>query len=279
MKSLKTQKTSRNFLGIIMALIAVIWLIPVYFMLINSFKPLKDVIFTTAAFPKSLYLENITKVWEDANYFRLFLNSLMVTASSLFFVVLFASMSGWRLARKRSRGAKILLNYFILTLIIPFQAIMIPLVKTMKSTGLIDSITGLVLVYIAMATPMPIYLYYGYIKSIPRSLEESARIDGAGINRTFFSIIFPLLTPMTSTIIILQALYIWNDFLLPLIVIQSERFKTIPIGITGQFFGQYQFKWNLGITAMLLASLPMIILYIFMQRKIISGIVNGAVKG
>lgn len=279
MKSLKTQKTYQMILGLAMAVVALIWLVPVYFMVINSFKPLKDVLFTTAAFPQSLFLENITRVWRGANYFRLFINSALVTSISLFFIVLFGSMSGWRIARKTSRSAPLLLNYFILTLIVPFQAIMLPLVKTLKDIGLINSIPGLILVYIAMASPMPIYLFYGYVRSIPASLEESAVIDGAGVNRTFFTIIFPLLSPMTSTIIILQSLFIWNDFLLPLIVLQSDRFKTIPVGITGQFFGQYQFEWNLGITAMMLASLPMIILYLFMQRKIVSGIVQGAVKG
>ncbi len=279
MKSLKTQQTYRLLLGIAMAAVALLWLIPVYFMVINSFKPLKEVLFTTAAFPQSLYFGNIIRVWKGANYFRLFINSAMVTSISLFFIVLFGSMCGWRIARKTSKSAPMLLNYFILPLIVPFQAIMLPLVKTLKDIGLIDSIPGLILVYIAMASPMPIYLYYGYVRSIPGSLEESAVIDGAGVNRTFFTIIFPLLSPMTSTIIILQSLFIWNDFLLPLIVLQSDRFKTIPVGIAGQFFGQYQFQWNLGITAMMLASLPMIILYLFMQRKIVSGIVQGAVKG
>jgi raffinose/stachyose/melibiose transport system permease protein len=126
---------------------------------------------------------------------------------------------------------------------------------------------------------MAIFLYHGYVKGVPESLEESAIIDGAGPFRTYFTIIFPLLAPMTSTIVILQSLFIWNDFLLPLITLQNEALKTIPLGIAGKFFGQYAFKWNLGITAMLLASLPMLILYLVMQRYIISGVVKGAVKG
>jgi raffinose/stachyose/melibiose transport system permease protein len=265
--------------GVGMGLIALIWFIPIYFMVINSFKPLKDVIFTTAAFPKQFYLENITKVWQEANYFTLFSNSLIITAISIFGIVLFASMTGYRLARTKGPVVALLMGYFILTLIIPFQAVMIPLVKTMRDFSLINTRFGLVLVYIAFGSPMAIFLYLGYVKGIPTSLEESAVIDGAGPFRTYFSIIFPLLSPMTSTVIILQSLYIWNDFLLPLITLQSDRMKTIPLGIAGKFFGQYAFKWNLGITAMLLASLPMLILYLIMQRYIISGVVKGAVKG
>ncbi len=273
------RKIGINVTGAAMGLIALVWFIPLYFMVINSFKNLKGVIFTTAAFPESLYLDNIISVWQNANYFSLFLNSLIITALSIGCIVLFASMTGYRLARSRGKLVVFLMGYFILTLIIPFQAVMIPLVKTMKDFALINNRIGLVIVYIAFGSPMAIFLYHGYVKGVPESLEESAVIDGAGPFRTYFSIIFPLLAPMTSTIVILQSLFIWNDFLLPLITLQDEKLKTIPLGIAGKFFGQYAFKWNLGITAMLLASLPMLILYLTMQRYIISGVVKGAVKG
>jgi raffinose/stachyose/melibiose transport system permease protein len=273
------RNAQRTFTGTVMGLIALVWFIPIYFMIINSFKPLKDVIFTTSAFPQSFYLENIVNVWKDAKYFTLFSNSFIITAISLLGIILFASMTGYRLARTRGKMVGLLMGYFILTLIIPFQAVMIPLVKTMKDFALINNRIGLVIVYIAFGSPMAIFLYHGYVKGVPESLEESAIIDGAGPFRTYFTIIFPLLAPMTSTIVILQSLFIWNDFLLPLITLQNEALKTIPLGIAGKFFGQYAFKWNLGITAMLLASLPMLILYLVMQRYIISGVVKGAVKG
>ncbi len=271
-------KRNQAIVGGLMIIIALVWLIPIYYMLISSFKPLKDVLFDISAFPKGLYLENFKIVWRDADFFALLSNSVIISGVALFFVVLFSSMAGWRLARKKSRGALLLLNVFTLTLIIPFQGIMIPLVKTMKDLNLIDSRYGIILVYIAIGCSMPMYLYYGAVKSIPVSLEESAFIDGAGVYRTFFSIVFPLLKPMTGTVIILQAIFFWNDFLLPLIVLQSAHLKTIPLGVTAHFFGKYQNQWQLGMTAMLLASLPMLLLYIFMQRQIVSGITKGAVK-
>lgn len=276
--TLAKKRKNQAVLAVVMLLVGVIWLVPIYYMLISSFKPLRDVLFSISAFPKELYLENFITVWKDANFFALLTNSVIISGFSLFFVVLFASMAGWRLARKKSRGSLLLLNLFTLTLIIPFQGIMIPLVKTMKDLALIDSRYGIILVYIAIGCAMPMYLYYGAVKSIPVSLEESACIDGAGVYRTFFSIVFPLLAPMTGTVIILQAIFFWNDFLLPLIVLQSSNLKTIPLGVTAHFFGKYQNQWQLGMTAMLLASLPMLILYIMMQRQIVSGITKGAVK-
>ena len=275
---MKTSKSSATVACVLMGIISVVWFLPVYFMLINSFKPLKGVIFTTAAFPESVYFGNIIEVWNGADYFLLFSNSLIITFISIVGIVLCAAMAGYRLSRASGRVAALLLSYFILTLIIPFQAIMIPLVKTMREFSMIDSRWGLILVYIALGSPIAIFLYQGYIKTLPYALEESAIIDGAGQLTIFFRIIFPLLKPMTSTVVILQSLYIWNDFLLPLISIQSEHLKTIPLGIAGKFFGQYAFKWNLGITAMLMASLPMLLLYIFVQRFIISGVMKGSVK-
>lgn len=276
---MKNRKTGVLITGILMGVVALLWMIPIYFMTINTFKPLKEVIFSTAAFPRSFYFGNIVEVWKNANYFGLLVNSVIITACSIGAIVLLASMSGYHLSRTGGRISAIILSYLILTLIIPFQAIMIPLVKTMRDLAMTNTRWGLVLVYIAFGSPMAIFLYQGYIKSIPRSMEESAVLDGAGPLQTYFSIIFPLLTPMTSTVIILQSLFIWNDFLLPLITLQSEGKKTIPLGIAGKFFGQYAFKWNLGITSMLLASLPMLLLYAFMQRFIIGGVMKGAVKG
>ena len=275
---LSHSKRNQTLLGMLMILVGLIWLIPIYYMLISSFKPLKNVLFDISAFPKSFYVENFKIVWRDADFFALFLNSVIISGVSLFFVALFSSMAGWRLARKKSKRALLLLNLFTLTLIIPFQGIMIPLVKTMKNFNLIDSRYGIILVYIAIGCSMPMFLYYGAVKAIPESLEESAYIDGAGVYRTFFSIVLPLLKPMTGTVVILQTIFFWNDFLLPLITLQSNHLKTIPLGVTAHFFGKYQNQWQLGMTAMLLASLPMLILYSLMQRQIVSGITKGAVK-
>ncbi|ACL69707.1 carbohydrate ABC transporter permease [Halothermothrix orenii] len=270
---------NKYVIGILMGIVSVIWFIPIYFMIINSFKPFREVLMYTSRFPEKFNLNNFVEVWEKANYLKLFTNSIIITSISLLGIVILASMAAYKLARSHDNVSKGLLVYFILTLVIPFQAVMIPLVKIMKDINVIDTRIGIILVYIALGSPMAIFLYYGYIKTLPMSLEEAALIDGAGEFQIFFKIIFPLLKPITSTVIILQSLWIWNDFLLPLITLQSEANKTIPLGTTATFMGQYTHRWDLAITAMFLASLPLMVLYFFVQKYIVKGIVKGAIKG
>lgn len=272
-------KPKKVLLFFLLGFVFIYWLTPVFYMAVNSFKPLREVIMETAAMPTSFYVDNFVNVWKNTRYLILLQNSTFVTGLSIVGVVLLSAMTGYKLGRSKGRWANLLILYFILVLVFPFQSIMIPLVKVMRDLSLIDSRLGLVFIYLALQSPMAIFLYSSYVKGIPRSLEESAYMDGAGEVRTFFSIIFPLMRPITGTVIILNALWIWNDFLLPLIMIQTPEKKTIPLGTTAVFFGRYMSKWHWGITSIFLASLPMILLYLFLQRYIIKGIMEGAVKG
>lgn len=265
--------------GLLMGVIALMWLTPVYFVIINAFKTFKEVVMDTAAFPTSLYLDNFKELWQKANYPLLVRNSLIITISSLAGIILFGSMAGYRLARSKSRWSYILLIYFIITMIIPFQAIMIPLVKVLKDFHLIDKLGGIILVYIAQSTPIAIFFYQAAVRNIPHSMEESAKIDGAGPFRTFFQIIFPLLSPITATVVILQTLWIWNDFLLPLVTLQTPANKTLALGTYAVFVGKYGTKMNIGMAAVFLASIPMLTLYLFLQKYIVKGITSGATKG
>ncbi len=274
---MKTAKKSS--LGVLMGVVALLWLIPLYYLVINSFKPIRDVIMHTGEFPKSLYLDNFAEVWKMTNYPVLLRNSFVVTAGAVALIVLLSSMAGYKLARSRSKGANWIILYFLVAMVVPFQAIMIPLVRLMSNLHLVDNLFGIVLLYGALQAPMAIYLYYGAAKGISPALEESAKIDGAGPFRTFFSVVFPLLAPMTVTVIILNSLWIWNDFLLPLVMLSSPLKKTIPLGTTALFFGQFMNKWNLGITAIFIASLPMLILYLALQKFVVRGITEGSVKG
>lgn len=270
---------SHHVVGSFMALVGILWLIPIFYLVINAFKPLRDVVMRTAQMPTSLYLDNFAAVWKNMNYPQLLLNSLFVTAGSVALTVVLCSMAGYKLARMSGKFANLLLLYFLLAMVIPFQALMVPLVKLMSDLKLSDSLLGLIILYVAIEAPIAIYLYYGAAKAIPTSLEESARIDGAGPLRTFYSVIFPLLRPMTGTVVILTSLWIWNDFLIPLILLSDPAKKTLPLGTTAMFFGTYMNKWNLGITAILMASLPMLLLFFVMQKHIVKGITAGSVKG
>lgn len=259
--------------------LAILWFVPLYFMIINSFKTFKEVIMETAAFPSKFYLGNFIEIFEKTNYGQLFMNSLIVLAISLFFILLFGAMAAYFIVREKTVFGKILLFFFIITMIVPFQSIMIPLLRTLNQFGLIDRLAGVILVYIAQLTPMSIFLYYGSMKTIPLSLEESARMDGATPYQIFFRIILPLMHPITATLAILHTLWIWNDFLLPLIVLQSPEKKTLSLGTYALFIGQYSNKMNLGMTAVFLASIPMLLIYILMQKYIVKGIMKGAIKG
>lgn len=276
---MSNKKRLTLLVGLLMGVIALMWLTPVYFVIINAFKTFKEVVVDTAAFPTSLYLDNFKELWQKANYPLLVRNSLIITISSLAGIILFGSMAGYRLARSKSRWSYILLIYFIITMIIPFQAIMIPLVKVLKDFHLIDKLGGIILVYIAQSTPIAIFFYQAAVRNIPRSMEESAKIDGAGPFRTFFQIIFPLLSPITATVVILQTLWIWNDFLLPLVTLQTPANKTLALGTYAVFVGKYGTKMNIGMAAVFLASIPMLTLYLFLQKYIVKGITSGATKG
>ena len=276
---MSNKKRLTLFAGLLMGIVALMWLTPVYFVIINAFKTFKEVVVDTASFPTSMYLDNFKELWQKADYPLLVRNSLIITASSLAGIVLFGSMAGYRLARSKSRWSYVLLIYFIMTMIIPFQSIMIPLVKVLKDYNLIDKLGGIILVYIAQSTPIAIFFYQAAVRNIPHSMEESAKIDGAGPFRTFFQIIFPLLSPITATIVILQTLWIWNDFLLPLVTLQTPANKTLALGTYAVFVGKYGTKMNIGMAAVLLASIPMLTLYLVLQKYIVKGITAGATKG
>lgn len=276
---MKRKRVLEIVILILMVIVAALFLTPIYYLVINAFKPLKEVILNTGAFPKTLYFENFKEVWQKSNYIILLKNSIIVTFFSLLGIVVLGSMAGYKLSRMKSKFSNGLILYFILTLIIPFQATMIPLVKLLRDLNLMDRIFGLILVYIGMGTPLAIFMYTAGAKSIPISIDESAKIDGAGSLMAFFKIIFPLLSPITSTVIILDGLWIWNDFLLPLITLTSDKNKTIPVGTMNLIMGQYSFMPNYGAAVAILGFLPMLILYIFLQKYIVKGIIEGATKG
>ncbi|MEI7884458.1 MAG: carbohydrate ABC transporter permease [Clostridia bacterium] len=270
---------TENIVGIIMLGVAVIYFIPIYFMLINAIKPLKEILLNTVDLPKSLYLENFKTIWGETDYPILLKNSVIITGLSILGTVLFSSMAGYQIARRNTKLIKAINIYLMMAIVIPFQAIMIPLVKLMSKLGITNNIYGLVLCYICFTTPMSIFLYVGAVKGIPISLEEAARIDGANWFKIFWRIIFPLLKPITSAVIVLNSFWIWNDFLLPLIMLTSDKNKTIPVGIMSLIMGQFSFNMSMAIAAAIYSAIPMVVIYLSLQKYFIKGIVDGAVKG
>lgn len=263
---------------IIAILIALLFLIPFYFLLGNSFKNFADILLDSAALPKSINWQNYTRAWNIMDFPQAFLNSFLITVSSIVGLAVFCSMTAYRMVRRPTRYNQTLFLIFVAAMVIPFQSIMIPLVKVANWFSLINSLPGLWVCYMGFGASLTIFLYHGFVKSIPLEIEESAVVDGCSPYGVFWRIVFPLLKPMTATIIILNSLWIWNDFLLPQLMLGKASLRTIPLS-TFSFFGQYTKQWDLALAGLVMGVTPIIIFFLSLQRHIISGITAGSVKG
>ncbi|EWG12353.1 carbohydrate ABC transporter permease [Cytobacillus firmus] len=264
-------------LEIIGIVLGIIFLIPFYFVLINSVKGFADILIDAAAWPQEFLFSNYMKVWDIINFPRAFWNSLIITVISNIGLVVISSMAAWKMVRTPGKFSKILFVLFVSAMVIPFQTVMIPLMKLGGTLNLTNSIPGLIIMYFGFGVPLSLFLYHGFIKTVPIEIEESARIDGCSQFGVFWRIVFPLLKPITVTVVILNTLWIWNDYLLPLLVLQDAELRTIPLA-TSSFFAQYTKQWDMGLAALVMGITPVVIFFLFLQRHIIKGIAQGSIK-
>ncbi|WP_223589372.1 carbohydrate ABC transporter permease [Neobacillus bataviensis] len=270
--------TGKTFIGEIFAiLLGLVFLIPFYYLISNSLKPFAEILSNTSALPKVFMFDNYVNAFEKLDYLRVFTNSLFITVVSNVVLVVFCSMAAYMLVRTKKKISNVIFMTFVAAMIIPFQSIMIPLIKTAGNLGMLNTIWGLVIMYLGFGSGMTIFLYHGFIKGIPVELEEAAIIDGCSRFGVFWRIVFPLLKPITVTIIILNSLWIWNDYLLPSLVLQDPGLRTIPLA-TFFFFGQYTKQWDLALAALVLGIIPLLIFFFSMQKHIIKGITSGSIK-
>ena len=272
----------------LVVLFLAIFLIPFVMVVMNSAKTSKDILYDTLALPSDWgqLFANVGLIFNNhtVHYANAFLDSTLITFFSLAVIALFSSMCAWALVRTRSAWSTILFFAFVAAMVIPFQVLMFPLVRWMRVLGdfihfrLLQSIPGIVFAYLGFGCPLSIFIFHGFIKNIPYELEESATIDGCSQSRTFFAIVFPLLQPIIITVLILNGIWIWNDYLLPLLMLGSNgAVQTVPVAVTA-FAGAYLKQWDLILTSTLIAILPVIVLYLFAQRYIIKGMIEGAIK-
>lgn len=261
-----------------MIVLAILFFFPLYLTFINGFKTYNEVITSTTALPEVFQFVNFAVVWKQINFLGVFINSVIVTVLSVVGILLISSMCAYQLVRRPSVVSQIVFLTILSSLVIPFQTLMIPLVKVAKDLSLINTLHGIIIMYWGFGIPLALFLYHGFIKAVPKELEEAAYIDGSSTTGVFFRILLPLLKPITTTIAILHSLWIWNDFLLPLITLSSKKNQTIPLAAS-VYFGQYTNEWNLAMAALTLAIIPIILFFLFMQRYIIQGITAGALKG
>lgn len=269
---------STYLVELILIIVALIFLVPFYFLFVNSLKSFADLLTNAASWPTAFEWNNYVRAWNITKFPTAFTNSLIITVISNVLLALFSAMAAYQMVRRDIKFNRLLFALYVAAMVIPFQSIMIPLVKVTSSIGLSDSIPGLIICYLGFGIPLSVFLFHGFIKSIPLEIEEAATVDGSNVYGVFIRVVLPLLKPMFVTVIILNTLWIWNDYLLPSLILQSPQLRTIPIA-TFAFFGQYTKQWDLALPALVLGILPIIVFFLSMQKYIVEGITAGAVKG
>jgi raffinose/stachyose/melibiose transport system permease protein len=273
------QKTFDGCINAVVTVTALAYIYPVFLMIINSLKPFGEVVSSAISMPKVWAPENYGFVIAKMSYVKLFFNTAFITVAGIVGIVFLSTLAAYILHRRKNRFTAFARLFIILPMLIPFQTIMITLLKTMNILHLSGSRLGLGIQYWGFGIPMAVFIYFNFMGTIPRELDESSYIDGAGTFRTFLTIIFPLLKSVTATVVVLDVMWIWNDFLLPLLMVnRSNETKTLVLAAY-TFVGQFNTEWHYAMTAMVLTVLPSVIFFIAFQRNIIAGVVAGAVKG
>ncbi len=266
--------------GLIIIFIA--YMFPFIMVVINSLKEKRDIIkspFSWLFTIKGLSFDNFVKAFTQMDFLNAFKNSLIVTVSSTVLVTLLAAMLAYYIVRHNNKISKITFALMVASMIIPFQAIMIPLVSIYGGTlNVLNHRITLIFMHTGFSMAMSVFMFHGFIKgNIPIALEEAAYIDGCTHRQTFFKIVFPLLKPIIATMVILNSLAFWNDYLLPSLVLTDKELLTLPLS-TYSFYGTYSADYGTIMAGLLLCVIPILILYVVLQKQIIGGVVSGAVK-
>lgn len=275
---LKKIKKSDITVNIILIVLSVMVLFPVYIILLNSFKTKGEMLNSILSLPTTFTFDNYISTFGKLKYVSRVINTLFITVFSVLGIVFCSALAGYKIARTESKLSKLLFMFFTSSMLIPFHSIMISLTQVSAKLGIRDTKTGLVFIYIGLGINMAVFLFNGFAKIVPYELEEAAAIDGCNSFQTFFLIVFPMLKPIATTVAIIDILWIWNDFLLPLLMLNNQDNYTLILGIN-QFFGQYNTDWTNILAGIVLTSIPIIIFYLFFQKNIMKGIADGAVKG
>lgn len=277
------KRKAANLLAMVgLILIFIAYMFPFLMVVINSLKQKRDIIkspFSWLFTIKGLSFDNFVKAFTQMDFLNAFKNSLIVTVSSTLLVTLLSAMLAYYIVRHKNMISKITFALMVASMIIPFQAIMIPLVSIYGRTlNVLNHRITLIFMHTGFSMAMSVFMFHGFIKgNVPIALEEAAYIDGCTHAQTFFKIVFPLLKPIISTMVILNLLAFWNDFLLPSLVLTDKKLLTLPLS-TYSFYGTYSADYGTIMAGLLLCVIPILILYIVLQKQIIGGVVAGAVK-
>lgn len=254
-------------------------LFPVFVIVVNSFKS-RRAIFAEPLMPPlpaNFDLVGYATVMNQGDFFQYFLNSMTVTCTSLFFVLLFGAMAAFALSEYRFRGNMLMGLYLALGIMIPIRLGTVAILEMMVASGLVDTLTSLILVYTAQGLPLAVFILSEFMKTVSDDLKNAGRLDGLSEYRIFFTLVLPLVRPAMATVAVFTMIPIWNDLWFPLILAPSESVKTITLG-SQVFIGQFVTNWNAVLSALSLAIIPVLVLYLIFSRQLIRGITSGAVK-
>ncbi len=268
-----------NIFTITVMFFSIFWLMPLVLIFTNSFKPYNDMIQHFLELPKSWSLAMYIETWVQFDFPRLIKNTLLYTVSTVLLIILFAPMAAYKLARTKTRLSRVCFVLIILPMMVPFQSYMITLTKLVANVGLIGTKTGQILVSTGLCMPLAVYMIHGFIKNVPLELEESGRIDGAGSIRTYFYIVLPLLKPILTTVIVLDALATWNDIITNQFIVGSN---TTAMNIQNALYMKFSAMtsdWEHALPGIVMSMIPSLIFFLAMQKHIVGGITAGAVKG
>ena len=266
----------RTAVFILGCFLALAYVMPFFLVFLNSFKTKYEIVENPLSLPVEFTWENFSQALEKMKFFTSLTNSVIITTISVGGLILVSSMLAYYLSRTKNKFTKITFLILVSSMIVPFQALMIPFIAIFAPFVSLNNQVALIFFYMGFGVALSTFLYHGFISNIPTELDEAAAIDGASDFTIFWKIIFPMLRPVTATVAIINALWIWNDFLLPVLVLTPET-ATLPLSTYG-FYGQYETEYGQAMAGLLLAVLPIIIFYLILQKQFISGISSGAVK-
>lgn len=255
------------------------FLLPIYYLVINSFKPLKEILLSFIGLPKNPSLDNYVKAFERLNYSRIFLNTLFLTGGSVVVTVLFSSLAGYKLQRTKGKVSSFLYAFFAFGMLIPFTVIMVPMSQLLAKLGLNNNLPALIFVYSAIYMPMMISIYVGYCKTLPVELDEAAMIDGCNQFQIFTRIILPLSKPIMVTIGVLSAVSTWNDLVVELIAVDEAALMNITRRVNNFIGFMSGTQWDFFTAAVVLSMIPIVVVYAFLQKYVQGSITSGAIKG
>jgi raffinose/stachyose/melibiose transport system permease protein len=264
-------------IGVVLWGYAALVLAPLLLVVVNSLRPTSEIFADPVALPEQVSFDSYATAWTDASFGRYFFNSLGITVAAVALATTVAVLAAYPLGRYRFRGSTLLSLFFLSGLMLPFRLAILPLFLMLDALHLVDTRTGLVLVYAATGIPFSVFILTAFFRQLPGDLSDAASIDGAGEFQIFSRVMLPLVRPALSTVMVFQFVPLWNDFFFPLVLLRSSDKWTLPVGMT-RFFGEFQTDWSTLFAGLLIATLPLIVLFLVATKQIISGLTAGIGK-